>query len=481
MSKTDNILEFFEGINRIPRKSGNREPICRYLTDWAHNQGFSLRRDGTDNLVIIVPGSAGYEKSPIVVLQGHSDMVCEKTPESDHDFSKDAIRCVIKGDWMRGDNTTLGADNGIALALAMDMATDPSVAHPPLEILITSDEEIGLIGANNLEEGFIEGKILLNLDSEDEGIFTIGCAGGADSNFSIPLKKERVRSGAAFVKLTIGGLLGGHSGMDITLNHGNALKMSGRILSDLCEKIELKLISLGGGSGATNAICRDSEAVFALASQDVAACRTLVTEWQKILMSEIKSSDPGLTVVLEEIKEGEGSCLTEPSCKALLRTLRLIPHGVEKVSSDIEDLVETSSNLAWMEIAENAAHFMTSQRSSVMTELQDMNLRMVDLAALAGGTCETINKYPSWQPNMESPLLQRCKEIYTDVMKKEPVVEAIHAGLECGLIGDMYPGMDMISIGPTIKHPHTPEERLYLPSLEPFRDFLVELLKSFKA
>ncbi|OQY35295.1 MAG: hypothetical protein B6241_02040 [Spirochaetaceae bacterium 4572_59] len=480
MSRTDNILRFFEGINRIPRKSGNREPICRYLTDWAHNQGFSLHRDGTDNLVIKVPGSAGYEKAPIVVLQGHSDMVCEKTPDSDHDFTKDAVKCLVEGDWMRGDNTTLGADNGIALALAMDIATDSFLAHPPLEILLTSDEEIGLIGANNLEEGFIEGKILLNLDSEDEGIFTIGCAGGADSIFSIPLKKERLPSGMAYFKLTIGGLLGGHSGMDISLNHGNALKMAGRILASLCEKTELKLISLSGGSGASNAICRDAEAVFALASTEVAVCHTLVAEWREVLLSELKSSDPGLTVVLEDEKEGEGSCLTDPSRNILLRTLRLIPHGVEKVSSDIEDLVETSSNLAWMEVRKDSAHFLTSQRSSVMSELQDMNLRMADLAAMAGGECETVNKYPSWQPDMSSPLLQRCKEIYTELMKKEPIVEAIHAGLECGLIGDTYPGMDMISIGPTIKHPHTPEERLYLPSLEPFRDFLVALLASFK-
>lgn len=480
MNKTDRILELFEGINTIPRKSGHREPICRYLTDWAHSQGFSLRRDGTDNLVIKVPATVGYENAPIVVLQGHSDMVCEKTPESDHDFMKDAVKCLIDGDWMRGDHTTLGADNGIALALAMDMATDPAVAHPPLEILVTSDEEIGLIGANNLEEGFIEGKILLNLDSEDEGIFTIGCAGGADSKFSIPLKKEGIPSGSVFFKLTIGGLLGGHSGMDINLNHGNALKMVGRILAAFCEKTDMKLLSINGGSGATNAICRDAEALFAAPSDDADTIGSLVDEWRETLFSEIKSSDPGLTVVLEQLKDREGRCLTDSSCKALLQTLRLIPHGVEKVSSDIEELVETSSNLAWMEVGENAAYFLTSQRSSVMSELQDMNLRNVDLVEMAGGECETINKYPSWQPNMDSPLLQRCREIYVDLMKKEPVVEAIHAGLECGLIGDMYPGMDMISIGPTIKHPHTPEERLYLPSLEPFRDFLVALLASFK-
>ena len=480
MSKTDKILDFFEGINRIPRKSGNRGPITQYLTDWAHSRGFSVKRDGTDNLVISVPATPGYEDAPIVVLQGHSDMVCEKTPESDHDFTKDAVKCLVEGDWMRGDNTSLGADNGIALALAMDLATSNDVEHPPLEILVTSDEEIGLIGANNLEEGFLEGRILLNLDSEDEGIFTIGCAGGADSRFSIPLKLDAVPSDSVAFKLTIGGLLGGHSGMDINLNRGNALKMADRILLELLEKTGIKLISLVGGSGASNAICRDAEAVFAIPASRVEEGVSLVNEWRETLINENKTGEPGLTVSLEDTDKTDKG-LSNASCRKLLQVLRLIPHGVEKVSSDIEDLVETSSNLAWMEIKEERAYFITSQRSSVMTELRDMNQRMIDVAELAGGICETINKYPSWQPNMDSVLLKRCSDIYKKLMKKDPVIEAIHAGLECGLIGDMYPGMDMISIGPTIKHPHTPEERLYLPSLQPFRDFMVELLKSFKA
>ena len=246
MSKIENVLRYFEKINEIPRKSRNTGPITDYMIQWAQDQGFQAVKDESANVLVRVPGSPGYENFPVVILQGHSDMVCEKTPGSDHDFSRDPVKCIIEGEWMRGDNTSLGADNGIALALAMDIATDPLVKHPPLEILITSDEEIGLIGANNLKEGFLCGKILINMDSEDEGVFTIGCAGGADSKIAIPLSLDKVPGDYKFFALTIGGLLGGHSGMDIALNRGNALKIAGRILSDLSSQVDLRLVSLNG-------------------------------------------------------------------------------------------------------------------------------------------------------------------------------------------------------------------------------------------
>jgi len=479
MNKTERILSFFEGINTIPRKSGNRGPIARYLTDWAHSQGFQVRRDETDNLLIKVPASPGYEKAPIVILQGHSDMVCEKLPGSDHDFTKDAVKLVRDGDWIKGDGTSLGADNGIAVALAMDIATDPEVEHPPLEILITSDEEIGLVGANNLEEGFVEGRILLNLDSEDEGIFTIGCAGGADSRFSFPVSEESLPGGYEVLTLTVGGLHGGHSGMDINLNRGNALKMAARILTDMTDLFSVKLLSITGGSGASNALCRDASAVLAAPAGKIDELKKCIASWQDILAAEYRASDPGVSVALT----GGGAannCLSDDSRDRILRTLLVTPHGVAKMSPDIENLVQTSSNLAWMTVGEGKASFLTSQRSSVMSELKEINRRMEAVAALAGGSCDTLNKYPSWEPDVNSALLKRGVDTYKALTGKEPVVEAIHAGLECGLIGAKYPGMDMVSIGSTLEHPHTPEERLYVPSLEPFRDFLVELLKTWK-
>jgi dipeptidase D len=404
-------------------------------------------------------------------------MVCEKLPESDHNFETDPIVLVREGDWIRGDKTTLGADNGIALALVMDLVTDEEAVHPPLEILITSDEEIGLVGANHLEEGFVEGKILINLDSEDEGIFTIGCAGGADSRMKIPLDSEDAGSGLKAYTLSVGGLKGGHSGMDINLNLGNALKMAERVLTSLVSFESFRLAELKGGSGASNAICRDAVAHFTL-SADVDV-QSIVSEWEQIFINESGTVEKGLSLKLEDGPDVT-RVLTKEAGQMILRIIRLIPHGVEKVSSVIDGLVETSSNLAWASISSEQADFLTSQRSAVMSELKDMNEKMLALSELAGGTCDTLNKYPSWKPNPESELLKKSVDVYKKVTGKEPVVEAIHAGLECGLIGDAFSGMDMISIGPTIKHPHTPEERLYVPSLEPFRFFMVELLKSFK-
>lgn len=474
MNHSDRIISFLEEINKTPRKSGNRGPITAYLRGWAENRGYEVKQDTTDNLLIKIPATSGYEKSPVIILQGHSDMVCEKTPESDHDFTKDEVKLIREGDWIKGDGTTIGADNGIALALAMELVSSEDAEHPPLEILITSDEEIGLVGANNLEEGFVEGRILINMDSEDEGIFTIGCAGGADSDFSVPVRSAPAGS-HMFYTLTLGGLKGGHSGMDIALNHGNALKMIERVLTDLSSNKSFSLASIHGGSGATNAICRDASAVFS-AEGDI---QPLIAEWAARLKDEIGTVEEDLFLTFSEAAAPE-KVLDSESVERVLRTIRLIPHGVEKMSSDIKGLVETSSNLAWVDITPEKAAFLTSQRSAVMSELQDMNERMIALAALAGGTCRTINKYPSWKPNPSSALLKRCTAVYQEICGKEAVVEAIHAGLECGLIGDKYPGMDMISMGPSMEAVHTPEERLYVPSLEPFRTFLVALLKSFK-
>ncbi len=477
MNNTERILSFFEEINKVPRKSGNRGPITDWLQEWGQKQGYETDRDEMDNLVIRVPGTSGYEKAPVVVLQGHSDMVCEKTPESNHDFSKDPVKLVRDGDWLRGEDTTLGADNGIALALAMDLVTAEGAEHPPLEILVTSDEEIGLVGANHLKPGFVQGRILLNLDSEDEGIFTIGCAGGADSRFSVPVVSHDTPKSRSY-RLTVGGLKGGHSGMDINLNLGNALKMIQRVLSDVASQESFLLASLSGGSGASNAICRDARADFVVSEHfDIQA---VVSDWAAKLKGEYSITEEDLYLNLNEI-DAPDRVLDAVSSRRVLQVIRLIPHGVARMSAAIEDLVQTSSNLAWAEISVQGASFLTSQRSAVMSELRDMNLRMEDLAVLAGGSCETLNKYPSWEPDTESRLLKKSLDVYRSVTGKEPVVEAIHAGLECGLIGDIYPGMDMISIGPTLKHPHTPEERLFLPSLEPFREFLAELLKSFKA
>ena len=474
MNHSDRIISFLEEINKTPRKSGNRGPITAYLRGWAEGRGYAVKQDGMDNLLISVPATPGYEKAPVVVLQGHSDMVCEKVPGSTHDFSKDPVKLVRDGDWVRGDGTTIGADNGIAIAMAMELVSSEDAEHPPLELLITSDEEIGLIGANNLEEGFVSGKILINLDSEDEGVFTIGCAGGADSKMTVPVASAKAGS-APFYKLIVGGLKGGHSGMEIDKNYGNALKIIERVLSDLSSLKGFSLASIGGGSGAPNAICRDAAALFS-ADGDI---QPVLADWAARIKDECGTVEEDFFLTAEEA-ETPTEVLDGPSAKMILQVIRILPHGVEKMSSDIEGLVETSSNVAWVDISPRKADLLSSQRSAVMSELQEINERMAAVIELAGGKCDTVNKYPSWKPNPSSPLLERCRSIYTECCGKEPVVEAIHAGLECGLIGDRYPGMDMISMGPSMEGVHTPEEKLYVPSLEPTRRFLVALLKSYK-
>ncbi len=476
MTESGEILRYFEQISQVPRGSGNHQGILQFLGDWAKGEGFSYEIDPHHNMVIRIPPSPGYEGAPLLVLQGHWDMVCEKTPGSSHDFRKDPLKLVQKGEWLYGDNTTLGADNGIALALAMDMATSEDVVHPGLEILITADEEVGLMGANELAKDFVKGRILINLDSEDEGVFTVGCAGGGESPLSVPVGGEAADRGQTFYKLTVGGLLGGHSGVDIAKNRENAIKMVERVLRSLQERDPaFRLASLQGGSGSHNAICRDAQALFCTAGDPEAE----VKRWEATFKEEAGAVEKSLFVSLEKGLPPE-QVLTKDSTKQMLDFIKVFPHGIAKMSSEIPGMVELSSNFAWTKVEPQGAHFLSSQRSALMSGLTDLNQRLEALASLVGGTCETKNNYPSWKPNLSSPLLEKAKEIYTGVLGREPRVEAIHAGLECGIIGAKYEGMDMISIGPTIESPHTPQERLFLPSLGPFRLFLVELLKSFR-
>lgn len=474
---TERILKRFQELNRIPRGSGNIDPPFQYLTGWAEEQGFEYKTDQARNILILVPGTAGYEDSPAVVLQGHMDMVCEKVPQSTHDFLKDPIENYVDGDWLRARETSLGADNGIALAIAFDLALNSEIEHPPLEILITTEEEVGMDGAQGLSADFLKGRILLNLDSEDEGIFTIGCAGGCDSYFTFPAEWESTE-GLDCYTLILDGLQGGHSGMDIHKGRGSAMEMSGRLIYDLALTLGGRLVAMESGSGATNAISRRAELTVAVPeSTDI---QSWVSQWEKDLKTENHVVEPALKLRLEACASGKKAS----SLKATLQLGRFmlsLPQGVFHFSRDIEGLVETSSNIAGVRTGEEGYSFFGSQRSSVGSRLRWIRDRVVALAELAG--CVNIrvkNKYPAWQPNPDSPLLARSVELYRELFQKEPVVEAIHAGLEAGLIGDKYPGMDMLSIGPTMVNPHSPDEALYIPSLEPFYRFLAALLKDLR-
>jgi len=478
--KTSEILKCFEEISKIPRCSKHEEKIAQWLMDWAQKNNLAVKTDRVKNIVIKVPGSAGYEKSPAVVLQGHMDMVCEKTPDSPHDFNKDPIKLVYDGEWLTADRTTLGADNGIAIAMSMVVALDKDIPHPPLELLFTVDEETGLTGANALEPGFIDGKILINIDSEDEGVFTVGCAGGINSNLSLPLVFEQsIPAGFKAVKIVAGGMKGGHSGIDIALGKANAIKIMARSLRQLLlADIDARLAYIKGGS-AHNAIPRDCEAVVMIPEKDVKQAGDIVARYSQVFASEFNSTDPDLSVTVTEAGSYNKMVTREKTAQAIDFILA-IPHGVSAMSPDIPGLVETSNNLANAGLDDSQLKILTSQRSSVPSRLSAHTDAIEGVPRLGGGEGRSSGGYPPWPPRMDSPLLKRSKDLYKNLFKREAKVEVIHAGLECGIIGDRNPGMDMISIGPTLRYPHSPDEKIHVGSIGMVWDFLAALLKDLK-
>lgn len=480
-AKTNDILKWFEEITKIPRCSKHEEKIAMWLMNWAKENNFEAKKDKVGNLVIKVPASPGYEDAPITVFQGHMDMVCEKTPDSDHDFSKDPIKLVYDVEWLTADRTTLGADNGIAIAMAMTVALDKIIKHPPLELLFTVDEETGLTGANALEPGFIEGKILINLDSEDEGVFTVGCAGGINTYSSVLLAFENVPAGYKQHKITTGGMKGGHSGIDIALERANAIKVIARTLHQIKKEVDIRVADITGGK-AHNAIPRDCESIVFIPKNDWEKVKKIVADMEKIFRNEFKNTDPDLKVSIEENSNGNyKKTLTANDNQKLFDFIFAIPHGVDAMSTAIKGLVETSNNLANIKIEDNSVKVLTSQRSSIISRLNAHTSRIEAIARLAGGEAHSGDGYPPWPPKMDSSLLDKSVKLYEKMYNKKPVVEVIHAGLECGIIGDKNPGMDMISIGPDLKNPHSPDEKIRISAIGKVWDFLAELLKELKS
>jgi len=477
--KTKEVLKWFTEITKIPRCSKHEEKIAKWLQDWAKENNFEFKTDKVNNLLIKVPASPGYEKAPIVVIQGHMDMVCEKTPDSKHDFSKDPIQLVFDGDWLKADKTTLGADNGIAIAMALALSLDKDLPHPALELLFTVDEETGLTGANQLQPGFIEGRIMINLDSEDEGVFTVGCAGGINSNLSIPVKLENIPAGLKQYKINAGGMKGGHSGIDIKLGKANAIRILGRALFQLQqEQIDVRIADLKGGS-AHNAIPRDAYAIVFLAEKDVTKAKKVIEAYSQIFNAEFKKTDPDLKVTIDAHTEGNyQKVFSAGDCKHITRAMLVMHHGVAAMSPEIAGLVETSNNFANISVDGNTVKILSSQRSSVVSRLKEITSRVEAVAVVAGGAASSSGGYPPWQPNMESALLKKSIKLYEDMFHKKPIVEVIHAGLECGIIADKYPGMDMISIGPDLKYPHSPDEKVSIQAIGKVWDFVAALLKA---
>ena len=477
--KTRKIMDLFEQISTIPRCSKNEAQIAQWLHQWAQDRGFAVRTDTAGNMVIAVPASKGAEDKPMVVIQGHMDMVCEKTKDASHDFSKDPIRLITDGEWLTAEQTSLGADNGIALAYALAVTEDLSVSHPPLELLFTVDEESGLLGAKAMANDFVDGRLLLNIDSEEDGVFTVGCAGGQDTRLLLDLPFTAIPAKDAVSRIVVSGLQGGHSGVDIHKQRASANKILARVLNQFVTAGPIRLLSIKGGT-THNAIARDAEACFYAAADRLPLFAEQSAELQKVMRTEYKATDPQLTLTFQthDTAPSEMTALSEADTCKVVNLLMAMPHGVAAVSDDIEGLVETSNNLAVVATKNQTIQILSSQRSSVMSRLAEITAQIVSLAELSGARTVDENSYPAWPPNMNSPLLDRCKKVYQRMFSRKPGVQTIHAGLECGLIGAKHPGMDMISIGPTIKNPHSPDEKLHIPSISRVWDFLVALLES---
>jgi len=477
-TETRRLLEIFGEINRIPRCSKNEDAIARWFEAWARAKNFSSRRDRAGNLLITVPATPGAETAPAVVIQGHLDMVCEKTPASTHDFARDPIRIIHDGDWIHADKTTLGADNGVALALGLALAEDERLTRPTLELLFTVDEETGLTGAKKLEPGFFGGRTLINLDSETEGVFTVGCAGGRDVTITRDLRFAPVPDEFRFMHLSVGGLCGGHSGIDIHRHRANALKLLARVLADMPAGDDIRLVEVTGGT-RRNAIPRDASARVACAVGRLAELQKRVAEAERTFRREYGSESSLVISFTEADGPAHGRKAMSPEdARTTVDLLLALPHGAAQMSPDFSDLVMTSSNLAMTRTAESRLSVITSQRSLNVTALNAMSATARAIAALAGAQATTESEYPPWAPDLDSPLLKRCREVYRDCYGKEAGVRAIHAGLECAIIGGLTPDMDMISLGPTTENAHSPSERLHVPSLSHVWDFMVALLAS---
>ncbi|MBE6331978.1 MAG: aminoacyl-histidine dipeptidase [Bacteroidales bacterium] len=465
------VWSIFDGMTKVPRPSKKEEKIRRWLVDWAAAHNVECRVDRTGNVLMRVPAIPGYEDRPTVVLQAHMDMVCEQNSGVNHDFENDPIETYIDGDWVKARGTTLGADDGIGVALALAVMTDPDGKHGPLEALITYDEETGLTGANNLEAGFMTGKILVNIDSETEGQIFIGCAGGKDTcalfRYALIPAPDRY-----YAKIRVSGLVGGHSGSDIHLGHANANKVLARFLLG---QPDLILASFCGGN-LRNAIAREAEAVIGIPARRKDPLVADLNQYIATVEDEVGDIEPNFRMNIETVERPEH--VIEPGvADKLLAALQACPHGVQCMSRSMADLVETSTNLASVKMPEpGVIRVETSQRSSVESEKEDIAHTVRTVFELAGAEVTQGQGYPGWKPNLNSPVLAVFRQAYSDMYGKQPEVLAIHAGLETGLFLTKYPGMDMISVGPTMHGVHSPEERLSISSVGRFYDYLKEAL-----
>jgi len=474
--KPESLWRNFYSLTEIPRPSKNEEKVRAFMESFGEDHGLETIVDKIGNVIIRKPATKGMENRKGVVLQGHIDMVPQKNSNKKHDFLVDPIDAWIDGDWVKARGTTLGADNGIGVAAAMAVLESKDLAHGPLEALFTIDEETGMTGANKLEPGILKGDILINMDSEDEGELYVGCAGGVDTNALLPAKREEVPPYMLPYRISVTGLKGGHSGLDIHLGRGNANKIMNSLLMKATRDFSVRLATIDGGS-LRNAIPRESFAVIVVPEKQKDALKEMIVAFEQEMKESFKKADPGLMINIETTRMPKNIIDMEAQ-KKMIQAVDECPNGVISMSKDMPGVVETSSNLAIIKSVDKGIEFASLQRSQVDADKEKLANEIAKVFANAGAKVDISGDYPGWKPNMNSAILKEMKEIYNKHFGKIPEVKVIHAGLECGILGAKYPNWDMISFGPTIRNPHSPDEMVNIHTVQMFWDFLVETLKN---
>lgn len=470
------VFNHFEEICKYPRPSKKEEKIAEYVKSVGIRNNLEVLTDKFGNILIRKAASPGMENVKTVCLQCHIDMVCEKNRDVEHDFDNDPIIPYIDGEWVKAKGTTLGADNGIGVATALAVLEDKNLVHGPIECLFTLDEETGLTGASNLKPGFLKSDILINLDSEEEGSLYIGCSGGKNTQARFKFKPEKTPGGSASYEIKVAGLKGGHSGLEIHTGRGNAIKILTRLLWTFSKEYKIRIAKIEGGN-KHNAIPREAFAVVTVSKSAEKALKKFIKSYNETVKAELATNEPDLNVSIAK-HPAPAKVMDPKTQRKLLHALYAVPHGVITMSPDIPGLVETSTNLATIVTEGKTVNIVTSQRSSVASEIEDIVNMVSAVFELAGAELTFGDGYPGWKPNIHSEILGVMKSTYKELFGREPEVKAIHAGLECGIIGEKYPGMDMISFGPTMFGVHSPDEKLKIDTVPLFYELLKNVLKN---
>ena len=471
------VFRYFEEICGIPHGSGNTKRISDYCVRFAKEHGLRYIQDNSNNVIIFKDGTPGYEESAPVIIQGHLDMVCEKTPDCPIDFEKDGLALRVDDGIISAEGTTLGGDDGIAVAFGLAILAADNIPHPPLEIVLTVDEEIGMFGAADLDCTPLKARMMLNLDSEEEGTLLVSCAGGTCATCHLPVEYEE--AGGIEATLKIDGLTGGHSGVEIDKGRANANQLLGRVLNELDKTVPYALVSVTGGL-KDNAIPREAVAKLVFATEDVSAAGTLVESFGKIFAEEYRSADPEISLTVFFGKEGQFRVMDSSSKKRTVAALVNLPGGIQRMSMDIPGLVQTSLNMGILKTTEKEVIMSFAVRSSVGTEKEEVVSRLMNLMEMLGGTVECTGDYPAWEYKRDSRLSDLMTQIFEQQYGYKPAVEAIHAGLECGLFAGKLPGLDCVSFGPEMKDIHTTKESMNIASVLRTWNYVLEILRSLK-